>query len=245
MVGWRWVKRSLLARHLDPKARFFTVLEKRGAPLDESLLVSGLVLPSGSWNWNLLRELLQPTALPHFMNVLTPNSSSGTDRCIWPQGKHNAFSIKSSYNLLVKDLWMRRTQFGQNSGVYQFKSELNTFFGLLTKIGWSHMLADITWQVWKRRNALLFAGSDLSNDWSLHFITNFQPPENIDDNPRLTTVQWTAAPAADWCKLNSDGAVHIPSSHGSIGGLIRNSNGDWIVGYYKSVGISTPLEAEL
>ncbi|KAE8705846.1 hypothetical protein F3Y22_tig00110415pilonHSYRG00056 [Hibiscus syriacus] len=44
---------------------------------------------------------------------------------------------------------------------------------------------------------------------------------------------------------NTDGAVHKISSNGSVGGLIRNMNGDWIIGFNKPVGISTPLQAEL
>ncbi|XP_038997977.1 uncharacterized protein LOC120123031 [Hibiscus syriacus] len=39
--------------------------------------------------------------------------------------------------------------------------------------------------------------------------------------------------------------VHKISSNGSVGGLIRNMNGDWIIGFNKPVGISTPLQAEL
>ncbi|KAE8654582.1 hypothetical protein F3Y22_tig00117048pilonHSYRG00873 [Hibiscus syriacus] len=30
-----------------------------------------------------------------------------------------------------------------------------------------------------------------------------------------------------------------------VGGLIRNMNGDWIIGFNKSIGISTPIQAEL
>ncbi|KAE8663142.1 hypothetical protein F3Y22_tig00113096pilonHSYRG00099 [Hibiscus syriacus] len=61
---------------------------------------------------------------------------------------------------------------------------------------------------------------------------------------RPELIQWKPAPV-DWCTLDSDGAVHNSSSLGSVGGLIRNNAGDWIVGFNKSVGVTTPLQAEL
>ncbi|XP_039044472.1 uncharacterized protein LOC120183949 [Hibiscus syriacus] len=53
----------------------------------------------------------------------------------------------------------------------------------------------------------------------------------------------TASP--NWFTLNTNGAVHKISSNGSVGGLIRNMNGDWIIGFNKPVEISTPLQDEL
>ncbi|KAE8701760.1 hypothetical protein F3Y22_tig00110505pilonHSYRG00083 [Hibiscus syriacus] len=38
---------------------------------------------------------------------------------------------------------------------------------------------------------------------------------------------------------------HNSASLGSVGGLIRNNAGDWIVGFKKSVGVTASLQAEL
>ncbi|KAF7811992.1 ribonuclease H [Senna tora] len=48
-----------------------------------------------------------------------------------------------------------------------------------------------------------------------------------------------------WVKVNSDGAVYKATSLSGCGGLIRNQNGDWIKGYKKKIGVSTPFGAEI
>ncbi|KAE8661546.1 hypothetical protein F3Y22_tig00113725pilonHSYRG00927 [Hibiscus syriacus] len=53
------------------------------------------------------------------------------------------------------------------------------------------------------------------------------------------------SPDPGWLCLNVDGAVSRTSGLGSIGSLIRDTNGCWIVGFHKSVGILDALHAEL
>ncbi|KAK8476295.1 hypothetical protein V6N11_049697 [Hibiscus sabdariffa] len=53
------------------------------------------------------------------------------------------------------------------------------------------------------------------------------------------------APGLEWVYLNIDGAVSMLLSDGSIGGLFRDSNGDWIMGFVKEIGHSNSLHAEL
>ncbi|KAK8491767.1 hypothetical protein V6N12_005723 [Hibiscus sabdariffa] len=52
-------------------------------------------------------------------------------------------------------------------------------------------------------------------------------------------------PYPDWVILNVDGDVPMPMSSGSIGGLFRNCDGDWIMGFAKAVGHANSLQAEL
>ncbi|KAK8521809.1 hypothetical protein V6N12_066392 [Hibiscus sabdariffa] len=42
-----------------------------------------------------------------------------------------------------------------------------------------------------------------------------------------------------------DGAVHSNTDMGSIGGLARDNNGNWIIGFYQSLGTATALNTEL
>ncbi|KAK6939297.1 Ribonuclease H domain [Dillenia turbinata] len=46
-------------------------------------------------------------------------------------------------------------------------------------------------------------------------------------------------------KLNSDGAVDPLSLQAGVGGLIRDDNGSWMVGFYSRIGLSDILAAEL
>ncbi|KAK6943139.1 Ribonuclease H domain [Dillenia turbinata] len=46
-------------------------------------------------------------------------------------------------------------------------------------------------------------------------------------------------------KLNTDGAVSLPLGHATARGLIRNSNGDWILGFSVNIGKASVFAAEL
>lgn len=48
-----------------------------------------------------------------------------------------------------------------------------------------------------------------------------------------------------WIKLNSDGASKSSSSVAACGGVFRDSNGNWILGFAKRLGHASPFLAEL
>ncbi|KAE8657871.1 hypothetical protein F3Y22_tig00116976pilonHSYRG00007 [Hibiscus syriacus] len=52
-------------------------------------------------------------------------------------------------------------------------------------------------------------------------------------------------PPPGWIALNTDGAVSNSTSLGSAGGLLRHSLGNWLRGFSKSLGITSPVHAEL
>ncbi|KAL4285564.1 hypothetical protein GQ457_16G025970 [Hibiscus cannabinus] len=61
------------------------------------------------------------------------------------------------------------------------------------------------------------------------------PPETLPSD----------APELQWTHLNVDGAVSVPLNDGRIGGLIRNQNGGWVVGFVKAIGHLNTLQVEL
>ena len=64
--------------------------------------------------------------------------------------------------------------------------------------------------------------------------------------PPLTSIQVRWIPPPDnWFKLNTYGSsLWNPGCVGG-GGIIRNSHGDWVCGYARSVGYTTSVAAEL
>ncbi|KAE8666141.1 hypothetical protein F3Y22_tig00112507pilonHSYRG00062 [Hibiscus syriacus] len=129
--------------------------------------------------------------------------------------------------------------------------ESNSLFAS-SNIPWKILFSSIAWQIWKRRNSYIFSYLFIHNDqllylcknWSLYIIVvkTISPTDYVAARPKL--IQWKVAPT-DWYTLNTNEAVHKISFLGSMGGLIRNMNGGWIIGFNKPVGISTPLQDEL
>ncbi|KAE8674618.1 hypothetical protein F3Y22_tig00111743pilonHSYRG00079 [Hibiscus syriacus] len=60
----------------------------------------------------------------------------------------------------------------------------------------------------------------------------------------MTNPTWSPPPRG-WMSLNTDGAVVTLDGGGSIGGVIHNSNGEWITGFTKNIGTTSILHAEL
>nr|POE77134.1 putative ribonuclease h protein [Quercus suber] len=57
-------------------------------------------------------------------------------------------------------------------------------------------------------------------------------------------VKWLCPPK-NWFKLNSDGSSFGNPGHAGGGGIIRNSNGEWVSGYARAIGTTTSVAIEL
>ncbi|KAL4285040.1 hypothetical protein GQ457_16G029350 [Hibiscus cannabinus] len=105
--------------------------------------------------------------------------------------------------------------------------------------------------VWRRRNDFVFTGECLPLSdiyrigivWASHFADSI-PDISVATHATDDFVQWVA-PAHDWVCLNTDASVSLPDHLGSLGGVLRGSSGDWLRGYRQSVGVVSPLNAEL
>ncbi|KAK9030203.1 hypothetical protein V6N11_031633 [Hibiscus sabdariffa] len=91
-------------------------------------------------------------------------------------------------------------------------------------------------------SSLFFSGR-IGIVWASHFADSI-PDISVATHATNDFVQWVA-PAHGWVCLNTDASVSLPDHLGSLGGVLRGSSGDWLRGYRQSVGIVSPLNAEL
>ncbi|KAK8505373.1 hypothetical protein V6N12_067340 [Hibiscus sabdariffa] len=113
-----------------------------------------------------------------------------------------------------------------------------------TSIPWSVFFASLVWQIWKRRNSIIFTDTDTPNEvlfryrksWSQHFLST-APATSRSSMLRVPeAVQWQPGPI-EYCTINTDGVVHLQTSMGLAGGFVRNHASDWIIGFNKYVGL--------
>ncbi|PNX76772.1 ribonuclease H, partial [Trifolium pratense] len=105
------------------------------------------------------------------------------------------------------------------------------------------------WWIWRVRNQLCMENEVVSYFTLRMRIDNFAQrlktcflQKNISPTTRM--VRWNAQ-GGNGMILNVDGSsIGIPGVSG-FGGLIRNSNGGWIQGFARNIGISNILHAEL
>ncbi|KAK5786060.1 hypothetical protein PVK06_040687 [Gossypium arboreum] len=116
------------------------------------------------------------------------------------------------------------------------------------EITWSCLFGIIAWRIWKNRNLFIFQNINwtayeiikASTSWGQHFETFLFGDKSTTSNP--VTSQHCAE---NWVHLFSDGAVARESGNASAGGVVRDQEGNWILGYTYYLGRCSPLKAEL
>ncbi|KAE8732307.1 hypothetical protein F3Y22_tig00002237pilonHSYRG01574 [Hibiscus syriacus] len=99
---------------------------------------------------------------------------------------------------------------------------------------WFHIFSSVMWQLWKRRNSLA---------WARHFSSTYclRLPQTRSA-PRL--IHWERPPPG-WICINCDGVVSKTNGLSIAGGVLRDSNGRWLLGFTRFTGHCSPLQAEL
>ncbi|KAE8669301.1 hypothetical protein F3Y22_tig00112249pilonHSYRG00207 [Hibiscus syriacus] len=118
-------------------------------------------------------------------------------------------------------------------------------------ISWSSLFAAAIWQIWKQRNECIFHGTPHSSGTTLHrsiswakYYDNFAAGIARRQKPIVEDKGRTKPPSGWYC-LNTDASVTTVNGAGKIGGVIRNHDGGWEIGFSKNIGSSTVLQAEL
>ena len=60
----------------------------------------------------------------------------------------------------------------------------------------------------------------------------------------LRRIQWER-PKQGWKKFNTDGSCSEPHGLASCGGVVRNDDGHWVVGFSKRIEVTSNFAAEL
>ncbi|OIT19577.1 hypothetical protein A4A49_40764 [Nicotiana attenuata] len=107
----------------------------------------------------------------------------------------------------------------------------------------------ILWSIWKNRNLTLFRNSTKP---ITHYDIIFQTLEyyhlvhkHKEKHIRETkTIRWTPPPKG-FFKLNIDGSIDANTNTGGGGGLMRNNNGEWIIGFASQHHSQSAVHMEL
>ncbi|KAL4377801.1 hypothetical protein GQ457_02G014870 [Hibiscus cannabinus] len=126
-------------------------------------------------------------------------------------------------------------------------------FGI-TVSHWATLFPYILWNLWNRRNDTVFQVHSVYRD-SVYDHSLRMVEMGLRDNGRLRlsgvelstenrNVVWCKPPHG-WCKLNFDGAVCRNSKMASCGGVLRDVDGRWLMGYSKRLGVCSILDSKL
>lgn len=113
---------------------------------------------------------------------------------------------------------------------------------------WSCLFGLIAWRIWKNRNLFIFQNIKWTNHdvlkSSISWAHHFEPFLcGNKDRPNSSVIFHHSS--QDWMNLFTDGAVARISGNASVGGVVRDRNGSWILGFTHYLGRCSPLDAEL
>ena len=115
-------------------------------------------------------------------------------------------------------------------------------------IPWTTLFLFGLWSLWTNRNCVTYQAKHpnqqllkdcVAKALEYHFL--MASTKTTSARPRLN-VKW-AKPPPGWHKLNTDAS--IINGHTGAGGILWESNGNWIQGFSKPLGTTTVLMAEL
>ena len=125
-------------------------------------------------------------------------------------------------------------------------------FGAL-QLDWNVTFSNAVWWIWRWRNARVFKQESYSIDFKIKWI-KAQTSEilqatrskvSVFDEAREYVTKFVGwmPPPNEWITLNTDGCCKGSSELAGCGGLLRNTNGDWIKGYSYNIGSCNALAA--
>ncbi|GLT67469.1 hypothetical protein SLA2020_397770 [Shorea laevis] len=116
---------------------------------------------------------------------------------------------------------------------------------------WNTIFSFIIWSLWYFRNQLVHEGKNYSiamaRDFILAKIKDFDQAHCISHKPKASVtilVGWSPPPPG-FIKLNTDGSALTNPGTAGARGVFRNESGNWLLGYYRNIGFTSSLSAEL
>ncbi|XP_016684024.1 uncharacterized protein [Gossypium hirsutum] len=122
--------------------------------------------------------------------------------------------------------------------------------GLLQDYGlmWSCLFGLIAWRLWKNRNLFIFqhiswTASEVvkvSSCWGRNY--NYYVGDHFKSKQGSSLI---VNSDDNWVFLSTDRAVARDSGYAATGGVARDRDGNWIVGFNRFLGVCSPFEAEI
>jgi ribonuclease HI len=115
---------------------------------------------------------------------------------------------------------------------------------------WNYVFSFGIWNLWLRRNIFVFNSCSIIPDPvanTIAFASELFCLLGKVSHVKVrvpSPIKWKP-PDIGWAKLNTDGASLGNPGIAGGGGIIRDSNGGWVGGFARAIGVTTSVQAEL
>lgn len=113
---------------------------------------------------------------------------------------------------------------------------------------WNYAFPFYLWNIWLSRNGRTFSKPDTRTLRLTPYVRAREYFALAGKNQtigaiRKQYIKWNLL--AKGFKLNSDGSHTRETRQGGLGGVFRDHNGNWILGYPGSIKVMSPIQAKL
>lgn len=118
----------------------------------------------------------------------------------------------------------------------------------LVGIDWPCLFRIIFWRIWKNYNLLTFQGISWSTDDDLKVSLSWARQYTYAFKTSTLKAQRSfnsSLMEESWVCLNTNGSVRNDKGFVATGGLVRDQNGRWVLGFSRYLGICTMTKVEL
>ncbi|MBA0574654.1 hypothetical protein Golob_001842, partial [Gossypium lobatum] len=113
---------------------------------------------------------------------------------------------------------------------------------------WSCLFGLIDWRIWMNRNLFIFQNISwvatevvkASSCWDRQYETHIGGCKRNNLSSNLANNSDDT-----WVFLSTDGVVARDSGYAATRGVVRDHNGNWIMGFTRFLGVCSPFEAEV
>ncbi|KAF7832314.1 putative ribonuclease H protein At1g65750 family [Senna tora] len=189
------------------------------APIPQDMInmaTNQFISISGEWNWSSFPHLLPQDVLNTIACIEPPRVDQGPDQYAWDLEPSGNFTVKSAYLKLIS-------------------LDSTNMLHIWKKIWKCQTTQRIRFFLWSMAHDSIMTQSQRMRR---HFITS-----DVCSRTNNATPKWKA-PNEGWIKFNVDGS-HCPhTDSSSCGGIARDNNGTWILGFAHRIGRSNSFQAE-
>ncbi|KAE8696095.1 hypothetical protein F3Y22_tig00110676pilonHSYRG00049 [Hibiscus syriacus] len=225
---------------------------------------------NGNWNMGELCSILPANVIPHVLAIKPPGIEAGEDRCAWKWDRLHRFGVKSAYGKLVEDRWEAPCPLWKMIWSLKVPQRIRSLLWLVARDRLlsnheRHRRGLANKPVCPLRGVQLLSASSLNSfftapldDWvqmnlglsdtipALHepctmprtFLFLKQPLNNTPNQSPEKSLQMGGV-------IYTDASVDSVTSFSSVGGVLRSHDGTWLSGFFKGIGVTDPLQAEL
>ncbi|KAE8664772.1 hypothetical protein F3Y22_tig00112738pilonHSYRG00339 [Hibiscus syriacus] len=215
--------------------------------------VSEYVNMEDNWNLGQLTPTLDKDIIREITVIFSPNNGAGRYQPVWLWETSGICSVKKTYHMLHEEQWDKHDNVWQVAWKFDGPRRIRTFIWLILKNKLSTNLERTRKGISSDLSCLACGNSEESILHILRDCGSYNWKHMFDciiwklwkQGCNLIFNGAWKAPAAGTLKLNTDGSVKFNSMEAASGGLTRDHNVEWIVGYSRCIGRCSVPNAKL